>query len=117
MTGVGSARGSAGERGQSTVELVALIPLLVAVGLACAQLLMAGAARELAGNAAEAGAVAMLQGGDPEQAAREAIPGWSRSRLDVEVRGATVRVAVTPAPLVPPLARILVARATAHGGP
>lgn len=117
MTGVDLLRGPAGERGQSTVELVALIPLLIVVGLACAQLLMAGAARELAGNAAEAGAVAMLQGGDAEQAARDAMPGWSRSRLEVEVRGATVRVAVTPAPLVPPLARILVARATAHGGP
>lgn len=117
MTGVGVSGGVSGEGGQSTVELVALIPLLIVVGLACAQLLMAGAARELAGNAAEAGAVAMLQGGDAEQAARDAVPGWSRSRLDVDVRGAAVRVALRPAPLVPPLADALVARAIAYGGP
>lgn len=105
-----------GERGQSTVELVALLPLLVVVALACAQLLMAGAARELAGNAAEAAAVAMLQGGDPEDAARDAVPGWSRSRIDVTVRGGTVRVALEPARLVPPLADRLVAHAEAHAG-
>jgi hypothetical protein len=105
-----------GESGQSTVELVALLPLFVVVALACAQLLMAGAARELAGNAAEAGAVAMLQGGDPEQAARDALPGWSRSGFDVEVRGGTVRVSVEPARLVPPIADRLVAHAEAHTG-
>lgn len=95
---------------------MALLPLLVVVGLACAQLLMAGAARELAGNAAEAGAVAMLQGGDAREAARDAVPGWSRSRLRVEVRGGAVRVEMRPAPLVPPLADLLIARATAHAG-
>lgn len=95
---------------------MALLPLLVVVALACAQLLMAGAARELAGNAAEAAAVAMLQGGDPEQAARDAVPGWSRSRLEVTVRGVSVRVALEPARLVPPLADRLVARAEAHAG-
>lgn len=104
------------EHGQSTVELVALLPLLVVVALACAQLLMAGAARELAGNAAEAAALAMLQGGNPEEAARDAVPGWSRSRLDVTVRGGIVRVALEPARLVPPLADRLVARAEAHAG-
>lgn len=105
-----------GERGQSTVELVALLPILLAVGFACAQLLMAGAARELAGNAAEAAAVALLQGGDPERAARDAVPGWSHGRLDVEVRGGSVRVAIEPTPLVPPLADALTAHATAHSG-
>ena len=105
-----------GERGQSTVELVALLPLLVVIGLACAQVLMAGAARELAGNAAEAGAIATLQGRDPEAAARDAIPGWTGSRIEVEVRGGSVLVEVEPASLVPPLARLLVARAKAHAG-
>lgn len=95
---------------------MALLPLLFVVTLACAQLLMAGAARELAGNAAEAAAVAMLQGGDPEQAARDAVPGWSRARLEVSVRGASVRVALEPARLVPLLADRLVARAEAHAG-
>jgi hypothetical protein len=104
------------ERGQSVVELVGMLPLLIVVGLTVAQVLMAGAARELAGHAAEAGAVALLQDGDPAGAARESVPGWSRSRLDVEVRGRAVRVAVRPAPLVPGLADLLTARAVARAG-
>ena len=105
-----------GERGQSTVELVAMLPVLVAVAFAMAQVLIAGAAREYAGHAAEAGAVALLQGGDPEEAARDAVPGWSRSGLDVEVHGQSVRVEVRPMRLVPPLADLLVAHAGARAG-
>jgi hypothetical protein len=104
------------ESGQSTVELVAMLPLLVAVAFTVAQVLAAGAASEFAGHAAEAGAVALLQGGDPVQAARESVPGWSRSKLDVRVRGRSVRVAVRPAPLVPPLADLLTAHAEASAG-
>lgn len=40
------------QRGQASVELVALAPVVVAVVLAAAQLLAAGAARELADHAA-----------------------------------------------------------------
>src|SRR4051794_41759126 len=104
------------EDGQSTVELVAMLPLLVAVAFAIGQLLMAGAASEYAGHAAEAGAMALLEGGDPAKAARDAVPGWSRSRLDVRVRGGSVRVAVRPTRLVPPLADLLVAHAEAETG-
>jgi len=104
------------DRGQSTVELVALLPLLLAVVLAATQLLVAGAAAEFADHAAEAAAVAVLEGHDPEAAARAAVPGWSRSRLDVSVHGRKVRVAVQPAALVPPLAGALVAHAEARAG-
>lgn len=93
-----------------------MLPLLVAVAVAIAQLLMAGAAKEYAGQAAEAGAVALLEGGDPAEAAREAVPGWSRSRLDVRVRGRSIRVAVRPTGLVPPLADLLVAHAEVQAG-
>ncbi len=112
-----SARLRRDERGQSVIELVAMLPLLVVVGLAVAQVLMAGAARELAGHAAEAGAVALLQGGDAEEAARRAVPGWTRSGLAVDVDGGAVRVTVEPAALVPPLARLLSATAVARPGP
>lgn len=105
-----------GQRGQSTVELVGMLPLLVAAGLAAAQVLLGGAAREYAGHAAEAGAVALLQGRDPERAARDAVPGWSRSRVDVAVRGGAVRVALRPMALVPPLADALTARSVARSG-
>ena len=107
-----------GERGQSSVELLGLVPLLIVVALALGQLLAAGVARELAGTAAQAGAMAILQGdGDPAEAARAAVPGWSRSRLDVRVRDRAVRVRLRPVALLPGTADRLATTATADAGP
>lgn len=106
-----------GERGQASVELVAMVPLLVAVALALGQLLAAGAARELAGHAAEAAAIALGRGDDPREAARAALPGWSRSRLTVDVDGRRVEATVEPVALVPPLAARLRSSVTADAGP
>ena len=106
-----------GERGQSTVELVGMLPLVAALALGTGQLLAAGVAHELADHAAEAGAVAVLQGGDPEQAARAALPGWSHARVAVTVTGGRVRVRVTPAALVPGGADALASSAEAQAAP
>jgi hypothetical protein len=103
--------------GQASVELVALLPLAALIALAIGQLLAAGAARELAGNAAEAGAAAILQGADPAAAARDALPGWSRERAAVRVAGRRVEVRVRPRALLPALAESLVATASADAGP
>jgi hypothetical protein len=89
------------QRGQASVELVALVPLLLAVGLAAAQLLAVGYSSVLAGNAAEAGALAVAGGGDARAAAKDALPGWSRAR--VSVQGGEVRVELRP----PTLLRVL----------
>jgi hypothetical protein len=105
------------ERGQATVELVGLLPLLFLVALAAAQALAAGVAREAAHHAAEAGAVAMLQGGDPAKNARAAAPDWSRERLSVRVSGRTVRVRVEPAALIPGIAALLASESSASAGP
>ena len=104
------------EHGQASVELVALAPLLAAVVLAAAQLLAAGAARELAGHAAGAGAIALLQGTDPAVAAREAVPGWSRGRVDVRIDGGRVRVRLRPRSFLPALAGLLESTGEAHAG-
>jgi hypothetical protein len=103
--------------GQASVELVALLPLAALIALAIGQLLAAGAARELAGNAAEAGAAAVLQGGDPVTAARAALPGWSRERATVHVAGRRVDVHVRPRVVVGVLAARLEASASADAGP
>jgi hypothetical protein len=103
--------------GQASVELVALLPLAALIALAIGQLLAAGAARELADNAAEAGAAALLQGSDPAAAARAALPGWSRERTAVHVAGRRVEVRVRPRTVVPVLADHLVATASADAGP
>jgi len=123
---VGASGGSVGDRlrparllhcrGQSTVEVVGLLPILVAVALAAAQLLAAGVAHEVADHAAEAGALAILQGGDPAGAARAAAPGWARDRVEIEVDGRRVSVAVRPPSPFAPLADRLTAHAVAHAG-
>lgn len=105
------------ERGQASVELVALVPLAVVVAFAVAQLLAAGVTRELAGHAAEAGAVAVLQGGDPAEAARAGVPGWSHDGLAVRVSGRRVRVRMRPPSPLRPLGDLLAVTRHADAGP
>jgi hypothetical protein len=88
--------GSAGCRGQATVEAIALVPAMVAVGLGILQLLAVGYASVLAGNAAEAGALALAAGADAPTGARDALPGWSRARAKVGVEGGRVEVHLRP---------------------
>jgi hypothetical protein len=87
-------------RGQATVELLGVLPLLVALGLAAMQLLAVGYASVLAGNAAEAGALALAGGGDPRAGVRAALPGWSRARARISVDGGRVTVRLRPPSLV-----------------
>ena len=110
-------RGVQDSGGQATVELVGALPVAVLIALSTGQLLAAGAARELAGNAAEAGAVAIVQGLDADDAAREALPGWSKDRADVRVAGRRVRVRLRPVAVVPGVADRLAATVVADAGP
>jgi Flp pilus assembly protein TadG len=103
------------EVGQATVELVALFPVLLIVVLAAAALLAAHGAREQAGHAAQAGAMAMLQGGDPRESARRALPAGVRRRAAIEIRGPRVTVRVRPR--LPIVATAMTAEVTADAGP
>jgi len=104
-------------RGQSTVEVVGLLPLLVTIVFGAAQLLAAGVAGELADHAAQAGAMALLQdGGSPRAAAREALPGWARDRAEVEVRDDRVFVTLRPPSPLGAVADALTAHAVADAG-
>ncbi len=107
----------AGQRGQASVELVALLPLAAVVALAAGQLLAAGQARELAGNAAGAGAVALVQGTDPREATLAALPGWSRERVTLRLDGRRVVVRLRPRAVLPGLSRRLTATVDADAGP
>lgn len=106
-----------GEDGQAIVEFVALLPLFAAVALAVLQVLAAGAAEELAGHAAQSAAVAVAQGRDGAAAARAALPGWARDRLEVVVARTRVTVRLTPPSLLPGLGQRLRATAVADAGP
>jgi hypothetical protein len=107
------ARRPPSERGQASLELVGLLPLLVAVALAAAQLLAVGYSSILAGNAAEAGALALAGGSDPRAGARAALPGWSRAHARVSVSGGEVRVELRPPTVVRALAGSLEVSASA----
>jgi Flp pilus assembly pilin Flp len=86
-----------GEDGQASVELVALLPVIAAVVLACWQGVVAGQAWWLAAVAARAAARAQLVGADPARAARAALPGrqGARVRLREEHGRLVVRLPVT----------------------
>jgi hypothetical protein len=102
---------------QATVEFVALLPLLLVAGLAGATVLAGQSAGEQAGAAAQAGAMALLQGGDPRDAAREALPAAARRRAEIVVQGRRVTVRVRPRIPLPALAGPLAAEASADAGP
>ena len=90
-------RTSGGERGQATVEFVALMPLLAVLGFAVWQAAVAGQAIWLAGAAARAAARAEALGDDPAPAARSALPPRLEDGLRVQVRdggGVTVTLRI-----------------------
>jgi Flp pilus assembly protein TadG len=95
------------QRGQAAVELLAAVPVVLLIALVTAQVMAVGYASVLAGNAAEAGALALAGGGDAREAARAALPGWSRARGQVAVTGGEVTVRLRPPTLLRALARRL----------
>lgn len=88
--------GTRDERGQAMVELLGAVPAVLILGLVVMQALAVGYSSVLAGTAAEAGALALAGGRDARAGAREALPGWSRGRARVSVRGGRVRVTLRP---------------------
>ena len=103
------------QRGQSTVELTAVLPLLMLLAFGAYAVLAAHAASEQAGTAAEAGAIALLQDRDPAAAARDALPRDAHRHAGITVRDR--RVTVTVRPRIPVLADRLTGRVTADAGP
>jgi hypothetical protein len=105
------------ERGQAAIEMLAALPVLLLSALVCLQLLVAGYALTLVDGAAEAGALAVASGGPAEEAAREALPGWARDRVEVSSDDGTVSVRVRPPTVVPGLAGLLTVSSDAHARP
>jgi Flp pilus assembly protein TadG len=105
------------EDGQSAVELVALLPLLIVLALGAFTLLSARSAADQAAAAAQAGAMALLQDGDPKDAARAALPEPVRSRATIQLTGRRVRVTVRHRGPLARLTGTLAASSTADAGP
>lgn len=86
---------SARERGQASVELLAVLPAVLLVGLVVWQLALVGHTAWLCAGAARVAARAELVGQDGEAAARSALPRSLESGLRVTDAGAgRVRVRV-----------------------
>lgn len=72
------------ERGQASIELVAVLPFVLLLGAVVWQFALAGHAAWLTANAARAGARAEVVGRDPSAAARSALPGSLEKGLEVD---------------------------------
>lgn len=103
----GAENAAHGEEGTASVELVAVVPLLLLAVLAAAQIALAGQALWSASVAARAGARAALVGGDASAAARSALPPAMRKGAKVdEEDGVSVQVEVPR--LIPSLPQVRV---------
>ena len=69
------------ERGQASVELVAAVPLVLAVGAIAWQLALAGHTAWMTSHAARAGARADAVGADARRRPRSALPGGAAARV------------------------------------
>jgi hypothetical protein len=105
---------TASESGQAAVELVVVVPLLIALVAVVAQLCIAGYALWSAGDAARAGARAAHVGGNAEAAALSALPGWLETGAEVDDAG-PVEVRVEAPALLPGVPPIPVSAATELG--
>lgn len=94
MTGPGAV-GRRGERGQATVELVALLPIVVVVAMLAVQLLLFVSTGNAVEAAARNGALGLRDGLDPRDVVVEALSDRDAAALrpgDVRVSGETVEV-------------------------
>lgn len=85
--------------GQASIEMLALLPVILVVGALTLQLLGVGRAVAAADGAAEAGALAVAAGKPVEPAVRAALPDWPRNRLDVRASGGRIVVRLRVRPL------------------
>jgi hypothetical protein len=101
-------QGDTGERGQASIELVAVVPALLVCLTIAAQAVLVGWALWSAGTAARAGARAQEVGSDAEAAARRALPDPLRGTAGIRTGdGVRVRVripAILPGISLPPVA-------------
>ena len=105
--------GAVGERGQASVELLGGLPAMLVLGIVCFHVLAVGYAAVLAGNAAEAGALALAAGRDGRSGARDALPEASRDDVRIRVSGRRVEVWLRPPTPIDSIARRLEVRAAA----
>ncbi len=88
------------ERGQATIELLGVVPAVLAAGLVVWQLVLVGHAAWMSAHAARAAARAELVGEDAAAAARSAVPAGLEHGLEVERVGTGASDVRVPVPIV-----------------
>ena len=88
------------EDGQATVELIGVVPALLAVGLVLWQLILVGHAAWMSAHAARAAARADLVGEDADAAARAVVPSVLERGLEVDRDDAGRTRVEVPVPVV-----------------
>lgn len=101
------------EDGATTVEFLAVLPIVIALAFGAWQALVAGQVAWLSGGAAASAARAQAVGKDPREAARASLPASLHRGLRVRVRDdeVVVRIAI---PVVVGERRLGVVSARAH---
>jgi TadE-like protein len=91
------------QRGQASIETVALLPVLLLAAVACWQAVLVGWTAVSAAHAARAAARAELVGDPPQPAAMAALPDSMRAGLAVRSDGRAVHVHVRVPAVIPGL--------------
>ena len=104
-------------RGQAAIESVAAVAIFILIGALSLQILATGHTASLADGAAEAAAVAVVNGRSAERAARRSLPGWAAERAAVVRIGGAVRVGIDSPSVIGPLARLLRVTSSARVDP
>jgi hypothetical protein len=99
------------DRGQALLETLWLVPVAAAVIAAVSMIGIWIYTGSEADAAAEAAAIALIQGADPVVAAKASVPGWAEDprSLRVTTRDGRVAVSLTPSGLAGGLAPLLAA--------
>ena len=87
------------EDGQATVELLGVVPALLAIGLVLWQLILVGHTAWVSAHAARAAARATLVGEDAVAGAKSALPAGLEKGLEVTDEGGMTQVRV-PVPIL-----------------
>lgn len=94
------ARRSRCARGQASIEMLVVLPVMLLVGALTLQLLGVGRALAAADGAAEAGALAVAAGRPAEPAVRAALPDWPPRRVEVSATGGRIVVRLRARPVL-----------------
>lgn len=96
-----------GDSGQGAVEALGAMWIAAALIAGFCLLALILAFQLMAGAAAEAGGVALLEGLSPAREARMAVPPLARKGMSVKVRGQEVTVSLTPFDLPVAVGRVV----------